>query len=185
VHWERIAAIAGAGALVVALATWWLPNPGKTVCGLIGNKGSWCSDVPDAYLGQWKGIRTMENVLGIMPPSVKTTEDTLTIKPGNLQSNVAETGGVGKTADGKEAGCFQTWQLTTVSKDSLTFHVAEAHINDPKVLGSAEGCPTDLTVSAKLIDQNTLDVTELTGPQTFPALLPPGTVVSRGPFHRT
>src|ERR1700738_4023816 len=95
-HWERIAAIAGAGALVVALATWWLPNPGKIVCGLIGNKGSGCSDVPDAYLGQWKGIRIMENVFGIMPPTVKTTEDTLTIKPGNLQSNVAETGGLGK-----------------------------------------------------------------------------------------
>ncbi|MFF0573282.1 hypothetical protein [Streptosporangium saharense] len=136
-----IAAVTGLLALVVSLLAWLLPQgDGKS------------SDVPEQYLGTWRGQITMT-----FPDPTRegngTGTDEITIKQGSIGDTVADQRAVDW---GQEVGCSRSWQLAEVNSDHLVLKAGAtgAPVNAPP----GQTCLADLTMSVRLNGQARIEI---------------------------
>jgi hypothetical protein len=172
--------IVGVLALLAGMAAWLLPDPTRTVCGLSGHRFPGCNDVPDAYLGTWRGHVTM--TLG-----GESGTDAVTIHRASV--------GEGKAADqravdwrrdgqGRDRGCSREWRLKSVRDDRMTFEVTETHPNDPTAGTAEEGCLPDVTVEVRLVEDGTITITGYAGASSNSLVARPGMALYQGTLHR-
>ncbi|TDD56248.1 hypothetical protein E1286_02745 [Nonomuraea terrae] len=126
-------------ALVVGVLAWLLPqSDGKS------------SDVPEGYLGTWRGQVTMTfpDPLG---EGRGTGIDEITIEQGSIGDTVVAQRAVDW---GQNSGCSRSWQLAEVKSDHI---ILKAGTTDtPDDLPSGKTCLADLTMSVRLTDKATM-----------------------------
>ncbi|MFI0420359.1 hypothetical protein [Spongiactinospora sp. 9N601] len=123
-------------ALAVGVLAWLLPQgDGKS------------SDVPEQYLGTWRGQVTMT-----LPDPARegtgTGIDELTIEQGGIGDTIADQRAIDW---GQANSCSRSWQLAEVNGDHLILKAGNT--GAPANAPPGQACLADLTMSVRLTDQ--------------------------------
>jgi hypothetical protein len=171
---ERAGVIIAMLALLVGLGTWLLPHPGSAFCYLTGKRVFDCNDIPEGYLGAWKG--QVEMLIGS-----GRGIDSVTIRRAKKGEHAAEQKAVDwHDSTGQKVGCSHMWELVDAQSDRIRLKTMGPP--DSSAVTKTSFCPYNLTMDVRLVDHDTIEITGFTGESAFP--LPAGAAEFKGTLHR-
>jgi hypothetical protein len=173
--------IAAVLAVLVGLAAWLLPHPGSTLCRVTARRLFGCNDVPNRYLGTWKGQVVMQ-----VPAPVPSGVDSLSVHRAGHGDPAAEQRAVDwRGENGQPVGCLHTWQLGQVQEGLIELRTDVDLPSNSHTTGPLEGCANVVTLIVRPVGDNAIEITGLKGKST--SILDPypaGTAVFKGTLYR-
>jgi hypothetical protein len=151
------------------------------LCRVTARRFFGCNDVPNRYLGTWKGQVVMQ-----VPSTVSRGIDSLSVHRADRGDPAAEQHAVDwRDENGQTVGCSHTWQLGQVREGRIELKTDDALPTNSETTGPSKGCANVATLIVQPVGDNAIEITGLKGESTSIAdLYPAGTAVFKGTLYR-